>query len=145
MNPILSSSHLEPFFFTSCGIQVTLISGRTILERQLVHKDVKTESALCCGEGVQTAINRTCVIILGYVTKWLTTISFLNINNCFSSLRIQAGDVQLCWKGAGGPNGERTKHETEFCPCSKPYPGLHQREYSQQIKESDYPTVLGTC
>lgn len=83
-------------FFTSCGIKVTLISGRTILERQLVQKDAKMESALCCGEGVQTAINGTCVIILWYAMRWITTTSFLNINNCFSSLSIQAGDVQLC-------------------------------------------------
>ena len=64
-------------FFTSCGTKVTLISGRTILERQLVQKDAKMENALCCREGVQTAINRTCVIILGYVMKRLTTTSFL--------------------------------------------------------------------
>lgn len=60
-------------FFTSCGAKITLISKRAMLERWLMQKDVKMESALCCGKRVQTAISRACVIILGYVMKLLTT------------------------------------------------------------------------
>lgn len=87
MNSILSSSHLNPFLLTSHGTKLNLIIGRTILERLLVQKDTRMESAFCCGVGVQTAINRTCITIFRALYE-ITYYSFLPQSNSCSNLRI---------------------------------------------------------
>lgn len=51
-------------FFPSCGAEVTLMS-KTVLNRSGAER-CKNESALCCGEEVQFAINRTWVISWEY-------------------------------------------------------------------------------